>query len=873
MKSYIFSFSFFCLFFLFFYTLPSSAQVQQKYGLELTEFLKNTPKNERVPLLIEGREGLSPEIIQSFGGNISLQIGQLYSIDIPAKKIQSFSKHPDVLQIEFSLSPGQTLGDSMLVQVNADSAQSGHSPLPQGYTGKGVIIGVIDAGIELNHPDFQDSLGNTRVLYIWDQGVPFDPNRQANQYTYGVEWDAASINAKLSTHDDNPREFGHGSNVTGVAASNGRAKGNIKGVAPDANIITVATDFSKVNWLQTVAEAVDYIYAKADSLGLPCVINASIGTYAGGHDGKDIAARMIDRMIKEKNGRSFVCAAGNAARFPFHLQHQLQDDTAFTWFLSNPSQWSGQGGLFFTLWADTADFSQLNFSIGADEIQNGNKIKFAGRTAFDSISNRINVLFSDSIMGTSGKRIAKVNTFAEQSQGRYKLEVALIQPDSASYRFRLESRGTGKFDLWSSWQLFRHSDMVKDNLPDSSQFPEIVHYRKPDSNQTIVSSFTCLPSAITVGNYVNRTSYIDVQGTPRSINATAGEISVNSSLGPNRLGDLKPDISSAGDYMFAAGRLTTIQAAIQSNPAKVSQDSMHYRNGGTSMASPTVAGMVALYFEKCPKASYKQIQNQLFNSAKTDSLTKNLPNNKWGRGKADAFRFLVQSNFSAQLISPSSTLCQGDTFQLQGKQSGLSYNWQNLNGSVSSLVTSNGNYFAVAMDSSGCKAISDTLSVSFSPLPIKPIIIQKKDSLWAKTNEVVQYQWFFNNQTLSGETDSILIINQNGIYFCEVSDSLGCQIKSDSLDVFLTGIETIKSPRVFNLYPNPGNGQFKIETSPTNKMKSLALSNKEGKVIKNHIFSRPRQQFEANWSHLVKGVYFLNIQMEQNFKTIKLIIH
>lgn len=871
MKTFIFKFLF-SVFFLV-SNFEAFAQVERKYGFELEQSLQLADKNELIPLLIELNRPMSKEEFQLYQAKVRLQIDLLYSIEIPAKNIPGFAKLPRVKKIEYSLAKGTTLSDSMLLQVNADSVHQGHSPLPQNYSGKDVIIGVIDGGIELNHPDFQDSLGNTRVLYIWDQGVAFNPNRQANQYTYGVEWDAASIDSNISTHDDNPNEFGHGSNVTGAAASNGLAKGNFRGVAPDANIITVATDFSKANWLQTVAEAVDYIYAKADSLGLPCVINASIGTYAGGHDGKDIAARMIDKMIKAKKGRSFVCAAGNAATIPFHLQHQLQNDTAFTWFVSNPSQWNGQGGLFFTLWADTADFADLQFSIGADEVLAANQIKFSGRTAFDSITNRLNVLFQDSIIGSSGKRIAKVSTFAEKSQGRYKIEVAIINPDSANYRFRLESRGSGKFDLWSSWSLFRHSDMLNKNLPNVQQFPEMVHYQKPDSIQTIVSSFTCLPSVITVGNYVNRSSYIDVSGTPRQFNVQAGEISINSSLGPNRLGDLKPDISSAGDLLFSAGRLATIQSAIQTNPAKVSQDSMHFRNGGTSMASPTVAGMVALYLEKCPNASYLKIQQDLFAAAKKDSFTVNLPNNKWGRGKADAFKFLGQSNFSPAILSPTPTICEGDSIFLKPNNSELNYFWHDQNGEVPPGITKNGQYYALVEDSSGCKATTDTVSINFSPRPTKVLIRQNRDTLLLNPIEEVDFQWFFNQQILTFENDSFLVGTKSGDYFCQLTDSIGCSTNSDTITLLITGLQDIEKKNNFRIGPNPSNGNFKIEFNPETNVERISLHDIRGRKIKSEIFKGTRQQIEVKWSPLSKGIYFLKIYSNSNQNTVKLIIH
>lgn len=871
MKPFIFKLSF-ILSFLF--LLPKAYnQENRKYGFDLANYLIQADQDQMIPLLVEGEKQIIPELIKSLGGNIRLQIGDLFSIEVPAGSIDQFAKNEAVKLIEFSSVKGQALSDTMLIQVNADSIHRAISPLNQSFSGKGVIVGIIDSGIELDHPDFQDSSGKTRILYIWDQGVPFNPSRPPNQYTYGEEWTAANIDAGISTHDDHPSQFGHGSNVTGAAASNGLAKGNFKGVAPDANIISVATDFNKPNWLQTVVEAIDYIYNKADSMGMPCVINASVGTHSGSHDGKDIAARMIDNLIKEKVGRSFVCAAGNSGAFSFHLQHRLDKDTTFTWFKNHPAQWAGLGGLFITAWGDTSDFNGLTFSIGADlKLQNGN-YKFSGRTAFDSIQNRLNIIYDDSIIGSSGNRIAKISTFAEQGQGRYRLEIAIIEPDSSDYFFRFENHGTGKLDMWSSYQILRNSDMITDSLPSLSQFPDIKHYVKPDSSQTIVSSFTCLPSAITVGNYNNRNTYTDVAGIQRNMNVVPGEISVNSSLGPNRLEQLKPDLSSAGDFIFAAGRIATIQTSIITNPAKVSQDSLHFRNGGTSMASPTVAGMVALYLEKCPQANYDQIQDDLFQSAKGDALATNLPNTKWGRGKADAFQFLIRKKeIHPVVIKPQSPFCEGDTILITGSDQSLSYFWNTLDTGITTGISSAGSYYAIAYDSSGCKMKTDTVDIQFHPMPVKPLIHQSVNILLS-INAQGSYQWFFDQQPIPNETNSFLIAQNTGDYYCVLTDSIGCSVNSDTIQVIITGIEELKkNPISYKLNPNPSKGSFSIRIDPKMRLNRISAYGLDGKLVHFEDLNSEKQQFDFNWSHLNSGLYLLKLDFNTISLSDKLII-
>ena len=111
-----------------------------------------------------------------------------------------------------------------------------------GLSGEGVLISIIDSGIEYTHPDFQNDDGTSRILYMWDQmaqGVP------PQGFKRGAEYDNSQINSALAS--GNPQDIvpetdfiGHGTAVAGIAAGNGRASGGENtGMAPKASIIVV----------------------------------------------------------------------------------------------------------------------------------------------------------------------------------------------------------------------------------------------------------------------------------------------------------------------------------------------------------------------------------------------------------------------------------------------------------------------------------------------------------------------------------------------------------------------------------------------------------------------------------------------------------
>jgi subtilisin family serine protease len=230
----------------------------------------------------------------------------------------------------------------------------------------------------------------------------------------------------------------------------------------------------------------------------------------------------------------------------------------------------------------------------------------------------------------------------DYNDSTYQIVVSIV-PDSTTYVWRFTTKGSGYFDCWSHPTYTGTSNIIKTvNLPSVSVYPDVARYRAPDYLQNIVSSFQCSDHVLTVANYVNRSSFVNYSGDSTVYADTAGARVLTSSVGPTRDGRIKPDIAAPGGNTIAPGQISTLAQLIVNQPNKVAEGGMHNVNGGTSMASPVVGGIVALYLQKNPSASWYQVKGAIEMSAIQDAFTGSmLPDTKWGFGKIDAFGMLT----------------------------------------------------------------------------------------------------------------------------------------------------------------------------------------------------------------------------------------
>ena len=269
--------------------------------------------------------------VKALGINVNSQLPSFVTARVTPEDLVKLAVSPAVqfvLPSDFSY----PFNDVAAATVGADLLHSGYFNGTQ-YQGSGVILCIIDTGIDWDHLDFRDPTDTTksRILYIWDQTLTKTGAEQTPQdrdgvnlsgLNYGVEYTNAEINDEI---DGTPagfvREtdtFGHGTHVAGTAAGNGAslASKQYAGMAPLADILIVkAGNGSFTN--NNVIDGLTYAKQVATALGKPLVVNMSLGGQSGPHDGTSDYDLAIDNFVGA--GRVAVIAAGNSGSSTIHI--------------------------------------------------------------------------------------------------------------------------------------------------------------------------------------------------------------------------------------------------------------------------------------------------------------------------------------------------------------------------------------------------------------------------------------------------------------------------------------------------------------------------------------------------------------------------
>ncbi len=500
------------------------------------------------------------------------------------QRLQELADHPAVFFVEASRPVWPAL-DVSVPEVRADLAWSA----PRETTGKNVIIGVVDSGIDITHHDFRvdrtgdGQLEGSRILALWDQNQPPDGSSTRYGFHNGRVYTRGDLEQALLTGNPPSRDDahgGHGTHVTGIAAGGGAA--GRRGVAPDADIVVVKSSF----YTNDVIKGVDFVFQVAEDAALPAVVNLSLGTHSGPHDGTSNFERAIDALV-DRPGRAVVVAAGNEGDSKIHVGANVTSPATWNLLASASTVpvelWhAGDASFTVTIAAPTGETTTAH----------------PGVTAFlPTASGNVWLENPDQRDARNGDK----QVYIELRQA--------LRGSEWQITFQPLAQG-GRVDGW-----------VTDTTAGS--------FREGDSYSTISEPGNAR-RVVTVGSYTTKVSWESLDGPQERGGYSPDTLSFFSSRGPTRDGRAKPELTAPGAWIAAPLSRDVVPPRWLRLPGDA------YRmNAGTSMAAPHVSGAVALLFSLERDLDWRDISAALTASARPDQHTGSVPNRAWGAGKLD----------------------------------------------------------------------------------------------------------------------------------------------------------------------------------------------------------------------------------------------
>ena len=459
-----------------------------------------------------------------------------------------------------------------------------------GTTGRGVVVGIVDSGIDSAHPAFA-----SRIHSIWDQTITGPGWGTTN---YGTVLTGSTL---IVSRDTN----GHGTHVAGTAAGDDTLFG---GVAPEATIVAVKTNFLNAG----IGDGIRYVFNVAEELGSPAVVNLSLGGHFDAHDGSDDLSVLIGD--RSGAGRVVVAAAGNEGGDDIHGAAVIAPGQTTVLELAVPPNSQPGAAAFVVLngWYGAAGTCEVSIVTSSGDTTPFQPVITTGSPS------RTHAFSNATVRVTTPPATASAN-------GEHNVLVELTPGPFGSAvqggTWKLRVRNTGgtpvRFDVWSL-------------VPAVSLDARFLPPAKSDDMK--IGSPGSAGAVITVAAYTSRNKWTDASGAARAVGLTIDTIADFSSPGPLRTGARKPDVTAPGAMIVSCLSSATTPPVKPSNIISP----LFRVNAGTSMACPYITGLVALLLQRDPTLDPAAVKALLKSNSAVPGAAAGAFDPKWGFGLIDA---------------------------------------------------------------------------------------------------------------------------------------------------------------------------------------------------------------------------------------------
>lgn len=469
--------------------------------------------------------------------------------------------------------------------------------------GEGVLVGIVDTGIDYTNALFRDEVGNSRIVSIWDQTASQESGIETNsEFLYGVEYTREQINQAINA--DVPSEIvpekdenGHGTYLASIAAGSEDLKNDFIGAAPHSELVIVKLKEAKQNLRDffymlgeeplyqenDIMAGIVYLNKVAQREQKPLVILLGLGSNQGSHTGTGPLSILLDE-IGIQIGRAVVVPAGNQAIAQHHFYGEANS-------VLNPvnvelNVEKGIDGFCMELWAYAPELVRV-------EVQSPTGQRSEGRFPISEETQTTNFIFENTVLTLdyriAGKESGDLLVFFRFSRPAEGIWTIYVYPENAI---------TGAFHIW---------------LPIMPLIGNEITFIEPNPDTTVTTPGNTA-AAITVGGY----------------NGLTGARYLQSGRGFSGNSQVKPE--------FCAPAVEVAGMGMRGN---------YIEQTGTSGAAAITAGAAALVLEwgllkgNAPTMNSVEVKNLLIRGCNRD-FARIYPNTEWGYGRLDVYRAFDQ---------------------------------------------------------------------------------------------------------------------------------------------------------------------------------------------------------------------------------------
>ncbi|MCM1293795.1 MAG: S8 family peptidase [Bacteroides sp.] len=607
---------------------PQGQLILQQYKAERVEHVNAAGGENAAPVetaLVKLNPGYNAADIESLGFKVNTDLGEIITVTLPLDRVEELDGSDAVKSI--SLGGRESLMTNFARESsNVDAVQTGfeHEGAQVSYDGTGVVAGMMDTGLEANHVNFTDAAGDTRFGALW-HFTGSDGNNSVREYN-SRNISRFSSDSKSETHATHVLGIMAGSynrtskyvDMTSPTSGVGKVEnGNnpYYGVATGSTIAASVGSLTHANIIDGVANIVSY----AEENDMPCVVNMSLGSTYGPHDGTDDYTAALSVLGKRA---VIVMAAGNDGDKKLSIEKTFAagDTQLKTLIAGNEAKgivdvWGGDRKPFSLSWA-IYDKDKQQLVILATSAQNQRTYVNSQNSTFAAAFNGTIDMYA--MVDPNNNRYNVFSTCsATPKTGNTTKLLALVIDGEAGQQINVYGNDvTFENPYWSGWTGGSADDTI--------------------------NNACCADNILSVGAYTTRTNWSTLaqNGSYYYPGSTIDAICSFSSYGKSFSGEQLPLVAAPGstlvssynsDYVKAAASENDMIASAQGNIGTDYWGQMQ----GTSMACPMVSGIVALWLQADPTLDYAGVMEVINATSVTDRYTRKAPE-RFGAGKIDA---------------------------------------------------------------------------------------------------------------------------------------------------------------------------------------------------------------------------------------------